>query len=209
MLSTKIGIFYHVYQVNNWQDIFSEQMNLIKDSGLYNAAEFINIGINGDMVYQTDDNKISCNINSNPQMEEADTLKRLEDFASINNNYKILYIHTKGVTINTDQVNDWRKYLNYYNIEKWQEVLTLLDEHDTVGCNYMEDTPYGKHPHYSGNFWWARSEYINTLDEKYLNSNFRFDREFWIGSGKGKKFEINNSTENQYRDRYERHNYVR
>jgi hypothetical protein len=207
MSSNKIGIFYHIYQVNNWKEIYKEQMSLIINSGLYDKTEFINIGINGNMILQNNDNKIICNINPNPEKEESDTLKRLKDFAEKNDDYKILYIHTKGVTINSDPVNDWRKYMNYYNIERWKYMLTLLDNYDTVGCNYKEESNYGPYPHFSGNFWWARSEYIKKLDNKFLDSNFRFDREFWIGTGKGNMFEIANSNVNHYTERYTKERY--
>ena len=207
MSSNKIGIFYHIYQVNNWKDIYEEQMSLIINSGLYDKAEFINIGINGNMILQNND-KIICNINPNPEKEESDTLKRLKDFAEKNDDYKILYIHTKGVTINSNPVNDWRKYMNYFMIENWKECVKYLDNYDTVGCNLLKDHGFGDFPHYSGNFWWANSEYINKLNYSYLEDSFRFMREFWIGSGSGKMFEINNSMVNHYRDRYERYTYA-
>jgi hypothetical protein len=35
---------------------------------------------------------------------------------------------------------------------------------------------------FAGNFWWANASYINKLDDKYLESDYRLDRELWIGS---------------------------
>jgi hypothetical protein len=208
MSLNNVAIFYHIYQINNWEEIYQEQMSLIVGSKLYDVADFISIGINGNKILKYEDTKIKCNINYNLEKEESDTLKRLKNFAESNDNYKILYIHTKGVTIDSDPVNDWRKYMNYCNIEKWRETLTLLDSYDAVGCNYMERSSYGPYPHFSGNFWWAKSEYIKTLDHSFLESDFRFDREFWIGTGKGKMFEVANSGINHYTERYERHRYA-
>lgn len=209
MSSTNIAIFYHVFQINNWQEIFNEQMSLIQDSGLIDKIDLLHIGVNGNMIYNAENKKIICSINPNPHREEYDTLKSLKDFAESNSDYKILYIHTKGVSIGSPQTSDWRQYMNYFNIEKWKDALTLLDEYDTIGCNYKEDSSYGRHPHFSGNFWWARSEYIRTLDHTYLESDFRFNKEFWIGTGSGKMYEINNSNVNHYTERYERYKYVR
>jgi hypothetical protein len=48
MKSTKIAIFYHVFQINNWKEIFDEQYSILKSSGLIDSADYIHIGINGD-----------------------------------------------------------------------------------------------------------------------------------------------------------------
>jgi hypothetical protein len=56
--------------------------------------------------------------------------------------------------------------------------LSLLDEYDTLGCNYYE----GPYKHYSGNFWWIRSDYLATLNLDRLVS--RADAEWWCLSGK-------------------------
>jgi hypothetical protein len=198
----KVAIFYHMYEVNNWVEIFENHIKLINDSDLINNIEFMHIGINGNQIYNSSDNKIVSVINKDQDLEEGPTLKSLYDFSIKNPGYKILYIHSKGVTNNSKPVEDWRNYMNYFIIEKWKDCVEYLNEHDSVGCNYMEKTPYGKYPHYSGNFWWANSEYISKLNYSYLEDSFRFMREFWIGSGSGKMYEIHNSGVNHYLERY-------
>jgi SAM-dependent methyltransferase len=41
----------------------------------------------------------------------------------------------------------------------------------------------GWHPHFSGGFWWANSNYVAGLSEEYLEHPNRYWREFWIGTG--------------------------
>ncbi len=41
----------------------------------------------------------------------------------------------------------------------------------------------GYHPHYSGGFWWAKSNYVAGLSDEYLDHPNRYWREFWIGTG--------------------------
>jgi hypothetical protein len=65
-----------------------------------------------------------------------------------------------------------------------QNEIQDLDTHDCVSCLWKTskvstDAP----PHFSGNIWWSKSSYINTLNIAMLQSRHRYDREFWIGSG--------------------------
>ena len=54
---------------------------------------------------------------------------------------------------------------------------------DLVGINWQEQTSMGYHPHYSGGFWWAKSNYVAGLSDEYLDHPNRYWREFWIGTG--------------------------
>jgi hypothetical protein len=202
----KIAIFYHVYQAGNWQEIFDEQFGAIEQSGLFDAAKFIHLGINGTM--ELDNPKVKSVINKNQHMEETETLKSLLEFSKNNPGYKVLYIHTKGVNKYIDLMDDWRKMMNYFCIERWRDVVPLLDIYDAVGCNYFEDTWLGHYPHFSGNFWWSNTDYIITLDHSFLETPRRWDREFWIGTGSGKMHEIYNSGLDHFQQRCHRNQYL-
>lgn len=179
----------------------------MRSSGLLDATEFVSVGINGDIAME-DSDKFVFYTNTEQEKEETSTLKRLMRFAKDNPDYKILYLHSKGTDKNSSEIDDWRNLLNYFAIEKWKESVQLLEDYDAVGCNYSEDTWLGHYPHFSGNFWWANAEYINRLDNKFLESESRWDREFWIGSGSGKMYSIHNSGVNHYTEKYEREKYV-
>lgn len=206
----KIAVFYHIYQYGPWEHMFNEQWKLITDSNLLDVANPLHIGINGHIFGNTANPRIRVKFNSNPQMEEADTLKDLAMFASQNPDYKILYIHTKGASNMTKNVNDWRAMMNYFCIEQWRDCVKLLNEHDAVGCN-LQDYPDNDilRPHFSGNFWWANASYINTLDYSWLTHPNRYAREFWIGTGHGDLYEIYKSDVNHYDERYPRELYVK
>jgi hypothetical protein len=148
MKSTKIAIFYHVFQINNWKEIFDEQYSILKSSGLIDSADYIHIGINGSNMIEDIDDKIVQTINNNLS-NESSTLKSLYSFIQKNNDYDVLYIHTKGVTSNSAQMNDWRKYMNYFCIEKWKDCINFLKDYDAVGCNYEDDCYYGYFTHFS------------------------------------------------------------
>jgi hypothetical protein len=95
------------------------------------------------------------------------TNKNLYEKFSINNyknyiqssNYKLFYIHSKTVTKTEECFNDWRFLCEYFTIDKWRLNVELLNYYDAVGTNLKN---YPK-KHYSGNFWWSKSEHLNKL----------------------------------------------
>ena len=127
-----------------------------------------------------------------PDVKE--TLVALKNFAYENPDYKILYFHMKGTSKETLVANSWRLMLEYFVIDRWKECVEHLDEYDCVGQTFKplgptiwndgSVTTNDDMGCYSGNFWWANASYIQTLDHSYLDSNYRFDREFWIGTNK-------------------------
>lgn len=197
---SKIAVFYHLYQreYGDWPALFREQYSLLMNSGLGWKADYVHIGINGDEELSGLPPHFNIEYNENLHMEESDTLKSLLKYAEKNEDAKILYFHTKGISNPTEEMRDWRKMMEYFCIERWEDCVRLLDEHRAVGCNYIDVSMYGLYPHFSGNFWWATSEHIKSLDHSYLdaygNYDSRFMREFWIGSAGGEHlYEVHHS----------------
>ena len=71
-------------------------------------------------------------------------------------------------------VKDWIDLMLYCNVSNWKIASKKLMKNDIYGCEYS------KFPvnHFSGNFWWANSQYIRTLPKK-IGNNY-CDPEFWI-----------------------------
>ena len=98
-----------------------------KKTGFYNKLDKIYIGALGD--YEklfnhpsyNDNNKIEiCYFSKDIAEMEFPTLTLIKDFCdSLEKNNEILYIHTKGVrNPNSQYIEDWRKYMEYFLIEK-------------------------------------------------------------------------------------------
>ena len=196
----KIAIFYHLYQTNNWEELFQEQMNSLIQSGLYDECEFIHVGINGTQELPVIFDKIKVEYNQN-KILEANTLQKLWEFSNSNPDYKVLYFHSKGVTYTHNEhyfitTTLWRKYLEYYVISNWKICIEDLEYYDCVGAEWVNesklfdpdlgDYKFEINPHYSGNFWWANSSYIQKLDLDYIYNEekgwTRWKSEFWIGT---------------------------
>jgi len=174
------------------KDILMDQIRYLKKSGLYNKLDYIFITLLGKHIHIINDYKIKLiYYSTNPNDWEFPHIQRIKYFAdNIQQNIKILQIHTKGV-FNKPFSHEWRKYLEYFLIEKHELCLSMLDHFYTVGTNlqYYFDNVRKYRNHFSGNFWWSHSNYIKTLSLIEKNED-RFSVEHWL---------IGNLEKNDYR----------
>ena len=173
------------------KDILMDQINSIKQSGLYEKLDYIFITMLGKQVKIVNDYKIKIIYYSpNTKDWEFPHMQRIKYFSdNIDNNIKILQIHTKGV-LNKLNSLEWRKYLEYFLIEKHDLCLKSLENYKCVGVNaqyYFDINKYRNH--FSGNFWWSNSHYIKTLPQIEVNED-RYITEHWL---------IGNLEKNDYR----------
>lgn len=206
-----IYIYIHICCINNWKSIFSKLYYTIKQSGLYDIIKGIKCNIlssdphNILFFTELNDSKLEIlGIDNNLNAYETPTINLLYEHA-LREDFYVLYIHTKGVKHNDTNINvtDWVNYLTYFNIQKYDTCIQSLTEYDTVGVNLhigKDDT------HYSGNFWWAKSDYIKKLNPCVYNNYV--SPEFWLTEKNiGKYLSLWNSNVNHYRQRYEEHKY--
>jgi hypothetical protein len=199
-----IHIFIHICCIgDNWKDIFNEQIELIKKSGLYNITIKIHLGILGNINNIKDeifyDEKFEIEyIDKKINIYEINTINSIKNFCENNREDEIyiLYIHTKGVRKagNEEVIKSWRNMMQYFLIEKYIECIKNLHKYDTLGCNIVNEhcvnNDYSSinknhNYHYSGNFWWSKKTYINKLcylpvDLTKNSINTRYKAENWI-----------------------------
>ena len=166
-MESKIAIFYHIAKMGNWKKVDEQIMGKLRDSGLLAKADvFV---------------RNEC---SDTKLYEFPTIHMLDEFSLRNNNYSILYIHTKGVSRLEPTIEDWRECMLYWNVERWRECKDKLDKgYDAVGINVV-DMPIR---HFQGNFWWANAEHIRTLGtvdsitfKDRADLTHRHKAEFWV-----------------------------
>lgn len=192
----KLAIFYHIGQIGIGAFVYINQVHRLYASGLIKEVDYIHFGVNGiqELFNIPENTKVVYNQN---HKEETETLMSLRDFCKQNPDYKVLYFHTKGVSKESMNAESWRLMMEYFVIDRWKECVEYLNDYDVVGSNLKVLGPTtwsdGRQSwekagtqHFVGNFWWANAFYVNTLDDEFLKSNFRLDREFWIGTGNGK-----------------------
>jgi hypothetical protein len=202
-------IFFHIAKIGNYQNICDEIFeyiqfsNILKDSELYLSV----VGNIGELVIPNDVKYEIVYENDNEKVCEFPTLTIIRNMSiEIQENFNILYIHTKGVSTPYNEcINDWRKYMSYFNIIKYEDCLNILKENDTCGVDLRKEPTL----HYSGNYWWAKSEYIKklpTFDKMKLIISERHKAEFWICSVDGNHYSMFDCGINQYEKHLHRYN---
>lgn len=169
-----IVVFYHAY-IPNSLDIFNDQINELKQSKIINFCKEIHINYwSPTITFESDDNKIIYHKNDIEFNSEYSTIKMLYDYCKKYDCY-VLYMHTKSASRLSTQTTSWRKYMEYFNIFLWKDVIKILEKYDTYGVDLHKNPR-----HYSGNFWWATSNHIKKLSEPIPND--RMAQEFWVAS---------------------------
>jgi len=178
-----VHIYYHIYAIDGVESIIDEQLSLIKT--YFDFAYILNIGIS----IGENDVSISKILEkfTKPNYKIRDvraygnewtTLDLIEkDKKKFGDSDYILYIHTKGASklndVNYIKLENWRHLMNYFNIEKVKNVFKLFEktEFNTHGVHYITSN---NRPHYSGNFWWMRSDYAKTINIENVDKSNRY-----------------------------------
>lgn len=219
-------IFYHAFLWGEWKILVQNQMMRLHTSGILDRMSHMTIGVasfnDEDYDWFRDLWKDYENVllHRIPQelmlREERPTLMLLKEWCDeAKEETPVLYFHTKGLSRTGYNIELWRLYMEYFNIDRWRyAVSALANGWDTYGVNLRDDTKElfgGNYLHYSGNFWWAKSSYIKTLEKDMLVGANRWDGEFWIGTkgDKKKMFSASDTTINHYRTEYKVNNFIK
>ena len=200
----KICFLHSCTLTNTGTHILDELYDEIKTSGLLDELDYLvvnNIGIKLDKNHFKNDKVKVINYSEESNLFEIPTLVKVLRFSKTHPDCKLLYLHTKGISRNSQSVTDWTKYLSYFMITKHKDCLLHLDKYDAVGCNYT----LKPHKHFSGNFWWANTNYIKTIDGILME---KYDAEWWILSNTNKFYTIHNSNVDHYYFPYPREKYA-
>jgi hypothetical protein len=188
-----IGVYYHVWSpigTDVWRLLVDEQLKRLYMSGLPSQA-IVNCLVNGPQSIEIAEfikvydwavvKVVGCH-------GEDSTLKLIHSESLLGKYEKVLYFHTKGITHFAEgqsektnkklkAVNSWRHAMEHFCIDEWEANVVALDSHQVSGVNYQAE-PW---PHFSGNFWWARSDYLCKLSDPTCFSS-RIDSEKWVCS---------------------------
>lgn len=217
-----IYIYYHICTIGVWFLMVKNCFNRIIKSGLMKKIEKMFITVLGndlDLVKKIfNHEKVEIIFHSvDLTLYERPCLKLIHSHAlGRDDNFILLYLHSKGVSKlnissnyrrfdwNDNSVYDWIEMLTYYIVDLFETCIKNLEHNDTCGVNLYK---YHQHFHYSGNFWWANSHYIKNLNPE-IGDNY-LDPEMWIGRcEKYKMVSLWNSDMNHYNQDYPLCNYI-
>jgi hypothetical protein len=187
-----VYLYWHIYM--NKQDIkrgiqiIKRQFDKITKSGLIDRVSAVNICFVGDVPFPCEDIlnhpkvKIIAKIQKGYEGITTHCIKRACD--TQDHDSLIVYLHNRGMSHPSDDPSeDWTLMMEYFVIERWKQSIQVLKNKYTAGCEmwahkHREDASINVY-HYSGNFWWSRSEYIKK--NKYPKMGNRYmESEDWI-----------------------------
>jgi hypothetical protein len=227
-------VYYHLFQfpqgdalAGMWRTIWHWQMRQIEYSGL--AQHGCRLGVIGTKP-ERDKMKIfaeqypwltvakEVDHSENEGLFEGATLKLLWDEVRAHHDSggtrrPVLYHHAKGSASENLCVQEWRELMTYFCVERWREAVRCIEAgYDLAGVNYK---PAAVWPHFSGNFWWASTDYIAKLPDPlslgyYEPDECRVRYEMWVGLGRPSAVSLHESNSpDHYRCRYEPWRYRR
>jgi hypothetical protein len=201
-------------------DYLVNKLNSTKCIDVFDKIYILNIGLPIENIYV---NKFEIiNYSDNIFLYENPTINFIKNFSEKNANSYILYIHTKGVSFHPSNTkeNDWIDFMLYFLVEQNKICISILDNnYDTIGCNYSKDidrtvdgwnrdNPHRYPSHYSGNFWWANSNYLRTLPLLSVENPERMAPEFWLFKNNPTFYNLHSSQLMHYAYDYPRNKYV-
>jgi len=214
-MSNKVACFIHSTNLELWKDeILLFLLDYLVSSDLIDLLDFIyvnNIGepLNTEKIKSIHPKIIVENYSTDAELFEMPTLRSLHCFAKIHPNYKLLYLHTKGISrkkeeITKNPIQSWTNFMLYSTVDHCKDCLQLLNVYDVVGCNEISEFSDYSPRHYSGNFWWSNAAYFATLSVETMKD--KHDAEFLLMKNNPCSFNVY-SLYNMYESEYKVKNY--
>lgn len=204
--------FLHSWTRSGDTSILEELVRSIRDSGLLARLDrlyVVNVGedVRLPKEFAREAQTIHV-INLTPDASAAErlTLELVHTFASVHTEASVLYLHTKGASLDgrVSSVDDWRHLMTHVVVERFEECLAALVHHDAVGCELLSEPS----PHFSGNFWWARADHLRGLPPPPATT--RHAAEWWVlSNGSARALSLHDSGVDHYCERYPRERYAR
>ena len=218
----KIKVFVHATDITGDINITLEQIKLLNATGLLDESEVVlcshyNENNYKDLIlYLSYHNKIHKFRHFDKSYKEwyeyTTCLELQRDCNESTEEFYALYLHNKGSYTQTIGNYNWRKYMEYFCVEKWKECVEKLDEgYELVGAAYLDNSKEDDNAHYfAGNFFWAKSSYIKRCQQLKTppevdfepqmpnQPHLRYDLEPWHASGNPKWFEMHSGTHQRW-----------
>ena len=200
-----IKIFVHATDITGEIGITLEQIELLRQVGLLDVAKEVHICTHynedsyGELKSRLSyyDNIFYKNFDDDYRgwYEYTTCLELQKECNKTYDGFYALYLHNKGAYTRTIGNYNWRKYMQYFCVEKWKECVDKLEEgYDLVGAAYGG--------YFAGNFFWANSSYIQRCQQLKTppevefrpqmegQPHLRYDLEPWHASGNPKWYEL-------------------
>ena len=201
-------IVYHIFCTGGYLDTVSQQLNRIKNSGMYDWCDIFHINcisLDGEFenVEKLLENYPKAKLHKfKNNSYEFEAITAVWNYAQEYNG-NVFYLHTKGVS-NTYRTyidkeyserkdigqTTWRNLMEYFLVDNYKICLEKLKEADQVGVTNIRGW-------WSGNFWWSTLESISKQTEPHPGDRWMY--EAWINRDRNpSKHEFYHYTWNPY-----------
>jgi hypothetical protein len=182
----RLSHFYHVFADGDWEIPATEHFEELRVSGLLDELDGIYLGVVGS---RENRRKVKRALRHHVAVEAVEgweqvTLNKLRDFCQTDDGL-VLYAHTKGAWSQSELARVWRVSMTHDVVTRWRECVYALEKVQCAGPFWLKswEPEHADHESFfAGNFWWARSDYVRTLEPVGLEN--RFQAEGWVGLGK-------------------------
>lgn len=181
---------YHCYAGGAWRDVLAEHLWSLNRWGFDGPTI---LGLVGRAEDRAEARAAFTAARPQTQVVEADagfeqvTLDAVHAHACAHDG-AVLYAHTKGASRPGGWQDRWRRSMTRDVVGAARNATQHLDHHDAVGSHWLTASDYAsvRHasrigPHFAGNFWLARCDYLRLLP--VCSRADRWEAEWWIGIG--------------------------
>jgi hypothetical protein len=209
----KIAIWYHcLFAIGEPPKVLpqagcivSNQMVQLQNSGLWDAADEIHVGVNGSdesipIAKHIIPGKAKITYHGLQSRAENLTIVLLHEWAKSNPGWKVLYFHSKSATHAHDSdyaikvAGPWREAMMHDLVVNWRQCVADLETHDIACMIWLWEQGWDKSQHIpAGNFLWTTSDFVAKLPSLYLRERIkqdgigaatsRFEAEVFWGNG--------------------------
>jgi len=167
--------------------IVSNQMTKMQNSGLWDAAAEIHVGLNGgaeseSMARNIIPGKAKITYHGLQNRNENLTVVMAHEFSKTHPGWNILYFHAKSSSHPPESdyaikvASPWREAMDHDLILNWRICVPELDNHDIVCSRWLWDMGWDKSQHIPcGNFLWITSDFLSKLPSMYDRARIKED----------------------------------
>jgi hypothetical protein len=168
--------------------IVSNQLTQMINSGLWDAASEIHVGINGGdesvpVGTAIIPSKAKVEYHGLDTFSENRTIVMLHDWAKTHPGWNVIYLHSKGATHdpNSDYGSKvsapWREAMMNDLVVNWRQCVADLNAGNDIACMvWLWEQGWDKSQHIpAGNFLWTTSDFVANLPSIFLRERIKLD----------------------------------